>query len=86
MPSVKNVGKPCAGEPHARFDGRELETEQTSRHGHGEERHCGKPCGHQGSMSYRRSTRPRQFPTLPISSLTCWDVADVASNVDAAAR
>ena len=22
MPPVKNVGKPCAGEPHARFDGR----------------------------------------------------------------
>ena len=26
-PPVKNVGKPCAGEPHARFDGRGLETE-----------------------------------------------------------
>ena len=26
-PTVKNVGKPCAGEPHARFDGRGLETE-----------------------------------------------------------
>jgi hypothetical protein len=25
---VKNVGKPCAGEPHARFDGRRLETER----------------------------------------------------------
>ena len=25
--AVKNVGEPCAGEPHARFDGRELETE-----------------------------------------------------------
>ncbi|URM98894.1 reverse transcriptase domain-containing protein [Actinomadura madurae] len=25
-PTVKNVGKPCAGEPHARFDGRGLET------------------------------------------------------------
>ena len=25
-PPVKNVGKPCAGEPHARFDGRGLET------------------------------------------------------------
>ena len=24
---MKNVGKPCAGEPHARFDGRGLETE-----------------------------------------------------------
>ena len=27
MPAVNDVGKPCAGEPHARFDGRELETE-----------------------------------------------------------
>src|SRR3954464_6545034 len=27
MPSVNGVGKPCAGEPHARIDGRELETE-----------------------------------------------------------
>jgi group II intron reverse transcriptase/maturase len=26
MPAVNGVGKPCAGEPHARFDGRELET------------------------------------------------------------
>ena len=26
MHPVKNVGKPCAGEPHARFDGRGLET------------------------------------------------------------
>jgi hypothetical protein len=27
-PSVKGVGEPCAGEPHARFDGRGLETER----------------------------------------------------------
>lgn len=26
MPTVKDVGEPCAGEPHARFDGRELES------------------------------------------------------------
>src|SRR5205809_6696532 len=26
-PTVKNVGEPCAGEPHARFDGEGLETE-----------------------------------------------------------
>jgi|GEM_PF-6309692 len=30
MPAVNGVGKPCAGEPHARFDGRELETSQIS--------------------------------------------------------
>ena len=28
MPAVNDVGEPCAGEPHARFDGRGLETEQ----------------------------------------------------------
>jgi hypothetical protein len=37
MPAVNDVGKPCAGEPHARIDGRELETEPQSDHGHGEE-------------------------------------------------
>ena len=37
MPAVNDVGKPCAGEPHARIDGRELETERRSDHGHGEE-------------------------------------------------
>ncbi len=26
MPAVKDVGEPCAGEPHARFDGRVEET------------------------------------------------------------
>ena len=26
MPAVNDVGEPCAGEPHARFDGRGLET------------------------------------------------------------
>jgi hypothetical protein len=31
-PSVKNVGKPCAGEPHARFDGRGLETDHDQWH------------------------------------------------------
>jgi hypothetical protein len=30
---VNDVGEPCAGEPHARFDGRELETEHPG-HGH----------------------------------------------------
>ncbi len=33
MPAVNGVGKPCAGEPHARFDGRGLETERPG-HGH----------------------------------------------------
>ena len=37
MLAVNGVGKPCAGEPHARIDGRELETEHTTDHGDGEE-------------------------------------------------
>ena len=63
MPAVNNVGKPCAGEPHARIDGRELETERTD-HGHEEERPDGKPPGHRGFVTYRQTTPPRQFPTL----------------------
>jgi hypothetical protein len=47
MPAVNGVGKPCAREPHARFDGRELETEQRSGQGHGDKGHQGKPRGHQ---------------------------------------
>ena len=31
MPAVNDVGEPCAGEPHARFDGRALETEPPRR-------------------------------------------------------
>src|SRR6478735_9152207 len=31
MPAVNDVGEPCAGEPHNRFDGRELETERLVR-------------------------------------------------------
>jgi hypothetical protein len=54
MPPVKNVGKPCAGEPHARFDGRELETERTG-YGHEEEQPDGKPLGSNGFVTYRRT-------------------------------
>jgi hypothetical protein len=45
MLAVNGVGKPCAGEPHARIDGRELETEHTTDHGDGEELPDGKPTG-----------------------------------------
>jgi hypothetical protein len=31
MPAVNDVGEPCAGKPHARFDGRVLETEHLDR-------------------------------------------------------
>ena len=59
MPAVNGVGKPCAGEPHARFDGRELETEQRSDQGRGDEGHQGKPCGHQ---------RLRDLPSMRVTA------------------
>lgn len=63
MPAVNAVGKPCAGEPHARIDGRELETERTGQ-GYGEERSGGKPLGINGFVTYRQETPPRQLSTL----------------------
>ncbi len=63
MRAVNDVGEPCAGEPHARFDGRELETERPD-HGHEEERQDGKPARHRGFVTYRQATPPRQLPTL----------------------
>ena len=67
MPAVNDVGKPCAGEPHARIDGRELETELRSGHGHGEEQPHGKPCGTHGSATYRRSNATAPAPDPPSS-------------------
>jgi len=63
MLAVNGVGKPCAGEPHARIDGRELETEHTTDHGDGEELPNGKPTGHTAPApivghSHRASSRP----------------------------
>jgi hypothetical protein len=63
MPAVNDVGKPCAGKPHARIDGRELETERTGQ-GHEEERPGGKLLGTNGFVTYRQDTRPRQLSTL----------------------
>jgi hypothetical protein len=76
MPPVKNVGKPCAGEPHARFDGRELEMERTG-YGHGEERPSGKLLGTNGFVPYFQNPPPRQLPTLPVCDLAaCRDHED----------
>jgi RNA-directed DNA polymerase len=61
---VKNVGKPCEGEPHARIDGRELETERISGHGHGEEQPTGNRAVPNGSVTYHRTMPPRQLSTL----------------------
>jgi hypothetical protein len=57
---VNDVGEPCAGKPHARFDGRELETEHPG-HGHGEERLVGKPRGTSGSVTYSQELPPRRM-------------------------
>ncbi len=64
MPPVKNVGEPCAGEPHARFDGRELETEQTVTMVVKKNRRW-ETSGDCGFTTYRHKTPPAQSPTLP---------------------
>jgi hypothetical protein len=61
MPAVNDVGEPCAGEPHARFDGRELETEHPD-HGREEERLGGKLPGHRGFATYRQETATAPAP------------------------
>jgi len=59
MPPVKNVGKPCAGEPHARFDGRGLETEAIPATVEAKAA-AGKP--RQERQTYSRTTRHRASP------------------------
>ena len=56
MPAVNGVGEPCAGEPHARFDGRELETTQ---------RRPG-PSQWDSLAGNRRNTRLRRLPSALI--------------------
>jgi hypothetical protein len=59
---VKDVGEPGAGEPHARFDGGELEKEPATAADHGGPRETEGP---EPSNAYSRS--PRQLPTRPTS-------------------
>jgi hypothetical protein len=70
MPAVNDVGKPCAGEPHARFDGRELETEQTramvTAVGHPD----GKPRELEGCRTYRTGRATAPVPDPPCLSWT----------------
>jgi hypothetical protein len=84
MPAVNGVGKPCAGEPHARFDGRELETEHRSDQGHGDEGHQGEtlrsPAAPRPTVDRRHcaSSRPyfgraEQMPSRP---KVCGDPAE----------
>jgi hypothetical protein len=60
---VNDLGEPCAGEPHARFDGRGLETEHLGQ-GSEEEQPSRKLFGSHGFAAYRQDLRPRQSPTL----------------------
>src|SRR5947207_11162840 len=66
MPAVNDVGKPCAGEPHARFDGRELETEHQSTVtavGHPD----GKPQELEGCRTYGHGHVTAPVPDPPTS-------------------
>lgn len=65
MLAVNDLGEPCAGEPHARFDGRGLETERFGQ-GHGEEQSKGKPFG-----SSRLRDLPSESATAPAPDPTC---------------
>jgi hypothetical protein len=66
MPTVNGVGKPGAGEPHARFDGRELET----RH------HRPWPPQWDNLPGNRGNTRLRDLPSIhvhaPAPDPTVW--------------
>ena len=64
MPAVNGVGKPCAGEPHARIDGRELETEHTGPWPRQWDTLTGNWRNLEGCRAYSEEEPPRQFPTL----------------------
>jgi hypothetical protein len=64
MPPVNRAGEPCAGEPHARFDAAGAGNGAPG-HGHrSEAARRGNP-GNSGCGTSRRTTPPRQPPTLP---------------------
>ena len=64
MPAVNDVGEPCAGEPHARFDGRGLETEARNLTTvTGVAQPTGKPAEHR-PQALPQEKPPRQPPTL----------------------
>jgi hypothetical protein len=64
MPAVNGVGKPCAGEPHARIDGRELETELRTVTATEKNDHAGNRAITNGSLTYNGLESPRQLSTL----------------------
>src|SRR5215469_14484324 len=67
MPAVNGVGEPCAGEPHARFEAAGAGNGAPG-HGHrSEAARRGNP-GKSGCGTRRRTTPPRQPPTLQRNS------------------
>ena len=79
MPAVNDVGEPCAGEPHARFDGRGLETERPGQ-GHRSGTTDRETGGTKAPGTYRQTSPPRQLPTrLGTRTLHC-DVPRSASD------
>jgi hypothetical protein len=77
MPAVNDVGEPCAGEPHARFDGRELETEQQATvTGTGQPR--GKPQEQRlRDLPPQTATAPAPDPTQMLATRRCPTMARV---------
>jgi hypothetical protein len=65
MPVVNDVGEPCAGEPHARFEvagvGNGAKNLVMAT---GVAQPYGKPAAHEGPRPYRQKKLPRQPPTL----------------------
>src|SRR5229473_6099438 len=63
MPAVNGVGEPCAGEPHARFDAAGAGNGAPGSGHRSEAARRGNP-GKSGCGTSRRTTPPRQPPTL----------------------
>ena len=57
---MKGVGEPGAGEPHARFDGRELEKEPATAADHGSPWETEGP---EPGLDLRQATSPAPYPT-----------------------
>ena len=64
MPAVNDVGKPCAGEPHARFDGRELETDPRKATAMEKNTQPGNRSGTAAPCPTADQQASRQLPTL----------------------
>ena len=90
MPAVNNVGEPYAGEPHARFDGRGLETghdnvsprQPPTLHPWTVERRCGpqekahRRDGHRSAPGRESVPAHRAQPERPQASIAAEIAAD----------